>query len=232
MTTPPSTRPILKRQPEIESCQEPSNPFPFAESSTVLFSPHVHFPPTPTLTSIETTHSSLSYNREPIDIAPNPCALPERGCRVLTANTESAREMKAKVIHGQYFPFCPPRDLEPEPEPLPPAAMDVPALVHDSYLSSSESDDFDDLIYHDPKHIPPISLHFSRHALRNPIPRTHSQEQIDNALSFLPYPPSPEKSKRRRSASRPRAVDSRSALRTAPSAFATSPVDGGCLGGF
>jgi len=72
-------RPILKPQPHSYN----DSPLPFASSSHVppLDSPHVHFPPTPVMTKISITHSPFSYDRAPIQVAPNVCALPERGER-------------------------------------------------------------------------------------------------------------------------------------------------------
>jgi len=73
-------RPILKAL-SFFSTEAASNPLPFSSCSTILDSPHVHFPPTPTLTSTEITHSPFTYDRAPIVVAPNLCALPERGGR-------------------------------------------------------------------------------------------------------------------------------------------------------
>jgi hypothetical protein len=72
-------RPILKSEPHSYN----DNPLPFASSSRIppLDSPHVHFPPTPVMTEISITHSPFSYDRAPIQVAPNVCALPERGDR-------------------------------------------------------------------------------------------------------------------------------------------------------
>ena len=40
----------------------------------------VHFPPSPALTRTFTAHSAAAYDRSPIEVTPNSCALPERGC--------------------------------------------------------------------------------------------------------------------------------------------------------
>lgn len=78
----PAPRPILKGLPSsFLSPEAASNPLPFSSCSRILDSPHVHFPPTPILTSTATTHSSYSYDRAPIVVSPNVCALPERGSR-------------------------------------------------------------------------------------------------------------------------------------------------------
>lgn len=76
----PATRPILKSLSFVSS-ETASNPLPFSSCPTILDSPHVHFPPTPALTSTANTHSSFMYDRAPIVVSPNICALPERGGR-------------------------------------------------------------------------------------------------------------------------------------------------------
>ena len=83
-------RPILKSLPStdlsfISSSEAAFNPLPFSSCSTILDS-HVHFPPTPRLTSTEITYSSSIYDRAPIVVAPNTCALPERGVGKLSGS--------------------------------------------------------------------------------------------------------------------------------------------------
>ncbi|KAK0209203.1 hypothetical protein DFS33DRAFT_516619 [Desarmillaria ectypa] len=88
-TTPPlkgltSPKSILKRPPPLLLSP---NPFPFAGSATVvvspsLRSPHVHFPPSASLTSTFVTHSPNSYDRAAIIVFPNSLELPDRGDRV------------------------------------------------------------------------------------------------------------------------------------------------------
>ncbi|KIK97241.1 hypothetical protein PAXRUDRAFT_825133 [Paxillus rubicundulus Ve08.2h10] len=68
-TTP---RSILKRQ------QASSYVHAMAKPSDRLHA--VHFPPSPALTCTYVAYSSLTYDRSPIIVAPNTCALPERGC--------------------------------------------------------------------------------------------------------------------------------------------------------
>lgn len=90
-------RPILKNFPSppganlqsyeehalnIDSYMSNNGALPFASSHIpALNSPHVHFPPTPSLIQLGMTHSSRSYDRKPIDVQPNSLALPERGER-------------------------------------------------------------------------------------------------------------------------------------------------------
>jgi len=62
-----SPRPILKRSTSYATAND--------------HTPHaVHFPPTPSLTRTFSAHSPSTYDRSPIVVAPNSCALPERGC--------------------------------------------------------------------------------------------------------------------------------------------------------
>ena len=84
----PAPRPILKGLPSsLVSSETASNPLPFSSCPNIVDSPHVHFPPTPTLTSTEITHSSFMYDRAPIVVTPNICALPERGGRKFTGSS-------------------------------------------------------------------------------------------------------------------------------------------------
>ncbi|CAK5264715.1 unnamed protein product [Mycena citricolor] len=53
--------------------------------SSPVFGPHpepptVHFPPSPSLTRTFSAYSSSAYDRSPIVVTPNACALPARGC--------------------------------------------------------------------------------------------------------------------------------------------------------
>jgi hypothetical protein len=73
-------RPILKSLPKY-------NPLPF--STGPLDSPHVHFPPTPNLTSTIFTHSAGVYDRAPIIVSENVCELPERGGRCYILQSQS-----------------------------------------------------------------------------------------------------------------------------------------------
>jgi len=103
-------RPILKALPLPSPTITATSPLPFAASSHVD-SPHVHFPPTPTMTQTETTHSPFSYDRKPIVVQANVCALPERGGRKLELQASPDRERadwfascrREKVVKGGYF---------------------------------------------------------------------------------------------------------------------------------
>ena len=51
--------------------------------------PQVHFPPPTSLTQTHYTHSGTHYDRAPIVVLPNDCALPERGCPGRTYDNSS-----------------------------------------------------------------------------------------------------------------------------------------------
>ncbi|TFK18214.1 hypothetical protein FA15DRAFT_675480 [Coprinopsis marcescibilis] len=106
-------RPALKTELS-EADLDSSSPLPFASTARMLDSPRVHFPPTPTLVSVALTHSPISYDRAPIQVTPNTCALPERGARTysLTEDTEdmssssytapwTIRPRPGRVIYGR-----------------------------------------------------------------------------------------------------------------------------------
>lgn len=146
-----SPRPILKPRLELPTEEPPVEPFPFAACPSLLRTPRVHFPPTPTLTSTFTTHSSSAYDRTPVVVSPNTCALPGRherelfidnntaGCErrgseppLATTTTTHSRTRKP-TPKGSYFH---PRAYEAcTPEPCPSSLWSSP----DSDSSSSDS---------------------------------------------------------------------------------------------
>ncbi|KAG6901590.1 hypothetical protein C0995_010261 [Termitomyces sp. Mi166 len=123
-------RPILKARPTPSNMNEyfpsPTNALPFK----VPVSPHVHYPPTPTLTDIQMTHSPFVYDRAPIVVLPNACKLPERGGRNYDATTSPSAPSWRRMRQESDFDVQPHEDEDENP----------PSLVHDH---SSESDDSD-----------------------------------------------------------------------------------------
>ncbi|KAJ7508430.1 hypothetical protein B0H11DRAFT_27805 [Mycena galericulata] len=222
-------RPILKALPEPDLSKPGlpesafSNPLPFAAcSSRVIFSPHVHFPSTPGLTFTGATHSPGSYDRAPIAVSPNSCALPERGGRVYRSS--SVPPPKGSYFHPRAFEAC---------EAEPPVA--VPALLPSDV--SSETDEWDECAS-PPQSVSPEPRVAVRMPVQGtpyyptPIPSTHSQEEFDHALSFLPYPPVPmHLPEKRRNSSIPRYRER--PRRSMDSGFTGLGADSdGCLGGF
>ncbi|CAA7262656.1 unnamed protein product [Cyclocybe aegerita] len=126
--------------------------------------PSVHFPPSPSqLARTFTAYSSSAYDRSPIVVAPNSCAMPERGCPGRTYFDEGKRSpTKSKGGRG----ICGARDYHPRAlafasasntatsignstgAPAPPATgnnasyLGVPALIPDLSSESDESDGF------------------------------------------------------------------------------------------
>lgn len=217
------THPILKvpepdlfRPPLPESIS--SNPLPFTScTSRVFYSPHVHFPSTPGLTFIGATHSPGTYDRAPIAVLPNSCAMPKRGGRVYRSPSEERRRVD-NYFDPRAFEAC---ELEVE-QPVP--------LLHPDL--SSETDEWSEECI-SPKSASPephVAVRMAGTPYPTPIPSTHTQAEFAHALSFLPHPPGPEKrgrSPRRQSLERPRLRSLKSDTFKADGA-----KSGGCLGGF
>ncbi|KAJ6520545.1 hypothetical protein C8R45DRAFT_955533 [Mycena sanguinolenta] len=178
----PKPRPILKALPEPDLSNPPlhessvSNPLPFAACSSrvLLFSPHVHFRATPGLAD---THSPGTYDRTSIVPEKNSCAMPERGERVYIP--ASVRPIGG-YFHPRAYEAC---ELDA-----------VPALLPD--LSSETDESAEECV--SPKSASPephVAVHMEGALYTSPMPirRTHSQEEFDRALSFLPHPPAPIK---------------------------------------
>ncbi|KAI0281172.1 hypothetical protein BC826DRAFT_1143631, partial [Russula brevipes] len=101
----------------------------------------VHFPPTPGLCRTHLTHSSAIYDRHPIVVSPNACALPERNERTdvpCSEGTSSPRKWRSShdaqgvALHPHAFTALSPA----QSAPLDPTGR-MPSLVPD--LSSSKS---------------------------------------------------------------------------------------------
>lgn len=87
-------RPILKRSESHPSAQAQAQSPKYPRQSLLHGTPPnaygVHFPPSPTLTRTFSAYSSASYDRSPIVVTPNSCALPERGCPGRTYTLDDA----------------------------------------------------------------------------------------------------------------------------------------------
>lgn len=196
MSTRPRPPPILKQY------EAPPESNPFALCPRVV-SPHVHFPSTPTLVSTYATFARAVYDRTPLTISPNTCALPGRGERTynsydtpvpLGAHLEDS--IKGSYFHPRAYEACEQERLDFLASPSSPSP-----LVYDSSSSSpscsSESDESDVAVLTPPDtsaygrpqaaiHIPGSDVLGMSHS---PITRKCSQETLGNALAFLPYPP-------------------------------------------
>ncbi|KIK25242.1 hypothetical protein PISMIDRAFT_677509 [Pisolithus microcarpus 441] len=146
---PPHTpRSILKQQhsPVPVGCRSPDRP------------PAVHFPPSPALTRVYAAHPSSAYDRSPIVVSPNTCALPERGCpgRTYTLEDECAARSapsKRRPSNGNHFhpravsnpiSTSPTRSIGDDHTRNPPrtSPFTPPPLIPDLSSESDESDSF------------------------------------------------------------------------------------------
>jgi len=175
-----SPRPILKRSPT------PNHRAPHA----------VHFPPSPSLTTHTfAVYSAAVYDRSPIVVAPNNCALPERGCPGRTYALEE---------EGPSIPNVPKRHPLDGRERHPRAIMfqdntqrrfytPLPALIPDLSSESDESDSslHTPLVSSAAHHIHGLAIPPAKHqVLDYPLYAHGSLELSPSALSFLPHPPS------------------------------------------
>jgi hypothetical protein len=225
-------RPCLKHHTDPEPPAPPNSPFPFALSSCAL-GPRVHFPPAPGLCQTHLTHSPSNYDRAPIVVLPNDCALPARNERTYTPSSECSKKRRsaqaAATAHGAALhphAFAEPAKAQATAGSVPPAPVSpadpggrVPPLVAD--LSSSESDESD-------VSTPPVPHRFPSTG-HPPISIVDGNgDAAATALSFLPHANEREKPRKERN-SRSRPHGSPRSVRR--SEFAVPDLDG-CLGGF
>lgn len=210
-------RPILKSHSPADCFPSASTALPFMK---VLHSPHVHFPPTPTLTDTQTTHSPFVYDRAPILVSPNKCELPERGGRVCSSLSigSSSSMPKGSYFHPRAFEVC---EREPLDDFHP--SLETPLLIPDL---SSESEDSD--VFGSPPVYSPIRNISPKHSQHTTHPTYPAAEDLGAPLSFLPYPnlqmKDRRKPKRRGSSNKPQALR----LRELSDELSLD----GCLGGF
>jgi hypothetical protein len=175
--------------------------------------PAVHFPPSPSLTRTFSAHSPSTYDRSPIVVAPNSCALPERGCpgRTYVLDDPPTPKLTSSKQRPPIAGHLHPRALsrrkwvgyvgesdEDNTPTLPDATpTTLPPLIPDlTSSSSSESDESDSnsnltvghqrdsCTFNDP------SI-YSRTLHGLVIPQSQTKPRSNSVtLSFLPHPPS------------------------------------------
>ena len=138
----------------------------------------VRFPSSPA-TCTYSAYSASAYDRSPIVVTPNNCALPERGGRTYTLDESQPRR-------GISFA----RDFHPRALAFASSRPALPQLIPDQ---SSESDDSDAWLAAPV----PSTTSFGVHGLAGPPSKCNSDDIEMNgytncvdALAFLPYPPS------------------------------------------
>jgi hypothetical protein len=230
-------RPCLKHSTDLDPPAPTNSPLPFALCSSVL-GPRVHFPPTPVLCQTHLTHSAATYDRAPIVVLPNACALPERNGRTYTPSNESCAARKRRsthaaaqgaTLHPQALAAAAAASSNPKTSVSDPAGR-MPSLVPD-LSSCSESDESDiSSTPPVPTHFPSTGLHY-HHQYHHHHHHHHAPISIvvdgnadpATALAFLPHANEREKPR-----SRSKAHGTRTARK---SEFALPDLDG-CLGGF
>ncbi|KAF8589055.1 hypothetical protein K439DRAFT_495677 [Ramaria rubella] len=173
--TPP--RPCLKRtvlspQPPMPPYSVPYNP---PHSTTHV---HVHFPPTPTLSTTYPTHSKKTYDRRPLVVAPNECAIPERGCpgRTYVPGARASARAKADMSEDVFADGA--------------GRLWPPALIPDHGISSSESEESD-------VHAPVVGMSVGWAATFGRGEAVGGEWENERRMEFLPHAPPREKERSR-----------------------------------
>ncbi|KAG6841795.1 hypothetical protein C0991_006679 [Blastosporella zonata] len=156
------------------------SPRPILKRGTPSTSHHlaVHFPPSPSLTTHTfTAYSSAAYDRSPIQVSPNSCALPERGC---PGRTYTLDEQPSPIReHHRYYSS---RGLHPRAMAKRDAERSLaqcPPLIPDLSSESDESDGFTSPPTASYSLSTPNDIYYNPYAPLSPT-----------ALAFLPHPPS------------------------------------------
>jgi hypothetical protein len=149
----------------------------------------VHFPPSPSLTTHTfAVYSASAYDRSPIVVSPNSCALPARGCpgRTYTLDDPAPAPSPSTAKPKRGHPYGG-RDLHPRALAT---TSFLPLLIPDLSSESDESDGFAS---------PPLDSDSAApyqhtHGLAIPYPPYAPYDLVmygsPAALSFLPHPPS------------------------------------------
>ena len=230
-------RPILKRLFSSEkqtNYHQHQQPLPFATCVRIA-SPHVHFPPTPSMVaSTHPAHSPHTYDRKPIVISPNHVAPPQAGSRKLYSppvdfeversergRDRQARPSPAKVEHtvkGSYFH---PRAYEAsELEPLPADAFQISPPLHvrrspyssDQYDSDVDSSDDESITTPPDAKSPAAVVIVDPQCASQPLDDAHSVDGVERPALV-------------RSSKRP-------SIQLSSSREHSLTLDEGCLGGF
>jgi len=159
-----SPRPILKHR---NTSQRHEN-FPFSACSSVSPSRHVHFPPTPTLTSTYATHSPATYDRSPVAVPPNQCALPGRHEREFMSDNSQIAEIKGSYFHPRAYEASSP---EPSVSDESDSPLVTPAADTRLFVRFTSADSM--------------------------IPFAHSQDESDTPCAYLQHPALQGKEKRK-----------------------------------
>jgi len=179
----------------------------------------VHFPPSPTLTRTYSAYPPSTYDRSPIVVAPNTCALPERGCpgRTYTLDEERPASSSSPSKRSQHGIHLHPRAVFNHQSQISPSKLGgiddgsqctpwrssptQPPLIPDLSSGSDESDGSSPDSYNASLK-PSPSIPWPPRTLGDPngYLMTPSYDQygysnnspnVHSTLPFLPYSPSP-----------------------------------------
>ncbi|PPQ77877.1 hypothetical protein CVT25_015364 [Psilocybe cyanescens] len=207
-----SPKPILKRSLSTEQHTQQY----IHHHHRHIHHPHsthgVHFPPSPSLTRTFSAYSSSTYDRSPIVVSPNTCALPERGC---PGRTYLLDEQASPSPRARGLAYA--RDYHPRALAFASSSnanySQMPQLVPDLSSESEESDGFYSMpADHTPSSSTPQQT-FGIHGLAGPNGNGMSSAKYNNnnnniaintddgytdgyapcdddPLAFLPYGPS------------------------------------------
>ena len=153
-SSPPTPRPILKRS---------SSSMDRERKQAV-----VHFPPSPTISKTFVAHSPSTYDRSPIVVSQNSCALPERGCpgRTYTLDRNGRRSNEFGGLRTLFGD-------DPADSLLP------PPLMQDTSSSSSSDESSDGLAPLPPPFNSPESKHRKRSVRRHHKPQSTPLDHSD-----------------------------------------------------
>lgn len=184
---------------------------------------NVHFPTAKReLVKTRITHSPTSYDRSPIVVPPNSCALPARGCPGRTYDptpvSPSGRTMHPSAQPQAYYAASAPRSQSPSRMRRPATPCAVPGLIPDE----GSSDDSDGLISPPPERVGSTFGYMGAMLESTPCDYADDRAMLFAAAARARTGASPPKVKSARRSSRE--------LRLTSSGFGSG--DEGCLGGF
>ncbi|KAF8320260.1 hypothetical protein DL93DRAFT_1817896 [Clavulina sp. PMI_390] len=219
--------------PSIVATSHPPIPESTAQlprtSSYIDYSPlpyshvYVHFPPSPILTSTHVVDPPRLYDRSPIVVAPNTCAMPQRGCPGRTYATIDGVGRGVRSTANALALSSSSLSLSH------PSGPQFPLLIHDEHGSGSSSDDSDAVAsFADETLLQCNPLCLPGHHVSGCCAVSANRPSEPDNTQFLPYPPMPPRvskfpSKKRSSMTPPSAS-------TPPAAVAWDTSS--CLEGF
>lgn len=197
---------------------------------------YVHFPPSPTLTSTHVVDSPGLYDRSPIVVAENSCAMPRRGCPGRTYTPIDGVGRGVIGVANSLALSCSKFAIGPSPSHHP------PPLVQDS---GSSSDDSDANYY--PSPTPDATANYldngrslchpmctpSQHVPTCRVASSFRSSRETDPTQFLPHAPvAPPRSPRSSSHSKSHSTSSSGRRPTAAFSSSSSWDSSSCLEGF